>query len=357
MGLPHLQIGNLVAKYPIIQGGMGVGVSLSGLASAVANCGGIGVISCAQIGFREENFELNARDANINAIRKEIRKARKLSPKGVLGVNIMVAMQNYEEMVRTSIEEGIDIIISGAGLPLSLPKLVENSNTKIAPIVSSGKAANIILKLWLKRYNKIPDFVVVEGPEAGGHLGFSVDQLSQKLQLSDIVKEVIETVRPYEEEYNVKIPVIAAGGIYTGQDIAKFLNIGAAGVQMATRFVATNECDAHINFKMAYLNSKKEDIIIVKSPVGMPGRAIRNKFINKTFEGRIAPTKCYYCIKKCDVKTTPYCITCALIEAVEGNTDEGLVFTGSSAYRLNKIVSVRELMNELVEDAEKAYIK
>lgn len=356
MGLPNLQIGNLVAKYPIIQGGMGIGVSLSGLASAVANCGGIGVISCAQIGYREQNFELDPKNSNINAIRKEIRNARKLSPQGILGVNIMCAMQNYEEMVTTSVEEGIDLIISGAGLPLNLPKLVENSNTKIAPIVSSGRATDIILKLWLKRYNKIPDFVVVEGPEAGGHLGFSVAQLNQKLQLADIVKEVIETVKPYEQEYNVKIPIIAAGGIYTGQDIAKFLNIGAAGVQMATRFVATNECDAHINFKMAYLNSKKQDIIIVKSPVGMPGRAIRNKFIDKTLESRIAPTKCYACIKKCDVKTTPYCITGALIEAVKGNIDEGLVFTGSSAYRLNKIVSVRELMNELLDETEKALL-
>ena len=354
MRLPHLQIGNIIAKYPIIQGGMGVGVSLSRLASAVANCGGVGVISCAQIGYREENFEANPKDANITALRKEIRKARKLSPQGILGVNIMVAMQNFEELVTTSIEEGIDLIISGAGLPLSLPKLVGNSNTKIAPIVSSAKATHIIIKLWLKRYNKIPDFIVVEGPEAGGHLGFSIDQLSEHLKLSDIVKEVIETVKPYEEKYNVKIPIIAAGGVYTGKDIAKFLMLGAAGVQMATRFVATDECDAHINFKNAYLKAKKEDIMIIKSPVGMPGRAIRNKFINMTLNGRIVPKKCYSCIKKCDPKTTPYCITCALIDAVEGNIDEGLVFTGSSSYRLNKIVPVRELITELVEEAEKA---
>lgn len=354
MRLPHLQIGNIIAKYPIIQGGMGVGVSLSHLASTVANCGGVGVISCAQIGYREENFELNPKEANITALRKEIRKARKLSPKGVLGVNIMVAMQNFEELVTTSIEEGIDLIISGAGLPLSLPKLVGNAKTKIAPIVSSAKATHIIIKLWLKRYKKIPDFIVVEGPEAGGHLGFSIDQLSQHLQLFDIVKEVLETVKPYEEEYNVKIPIIAAGGIYTGSDIAKFIKIGAAGVQMATRFVATDECDAHINFKKAYLNAKEEDIIIIKSPVGMPGRAIKNKFIDMTRKGRIAPKKCYSCIKKCDPKTTPYCITCALIEAVKGNTDEGVIFTGSSSCRLNKIVPVKELINELVQEAEKA---
>jgi nitronate monooxygenase len=354
MKLPPLVIGELVAAVPIIQGGMGVGVSRSKLASAVANEGGIGVISSAQIGFEEPDFESNNKEANTRAMKKEIRKARELSPKGIIAVNIMVAMNNYKEMVQTVVDEGIDLIISGAGLPTELPSLVKGSKTKIAPIVSSGKAAMVISKLWDHKYSRIPDLIVVEGPEAGGHLGYSLEQLNpeDKPDLVDIVKEVIKAIKPYEEKYNTNIPVVAAGGVYSGSDIVKFIQAGAAGVQMATRFVATEECDADINYKMAYVNSTKEDIEIVKSPVGMPGRAIHNAFLEKLQDGRIAPKKCYNCLKPCEPAVTPYCISKALIEAVKGNIDEGLIFSGSSAYRLDKIVTVKELINELVREAE-----
>ncbi|MGE5628419.1 MAG: NAD(P)H-dependent flavin oxidoreductase [Solirubrobacterales bacterium] len=354
MKLPSLKIGDLVAKLPIIQGGMGVGVSGSKLAAAVAAEGGVGVISAVQIGYREDDFETNTLNANIRAMKKEISKARELSPEGIIGVNIMVAINHYDEMVKACVEGGIDLIISGAGLPMALPKLVEGSNVKIAPIVSSGKAATLIIKNWTKKYSRIPDLVVVEGTEAGGHLGFKREELNEdsKRPLEEIVTEVIDAVKPFEEEYGVKIPVIAAGGVYTGEDIARFIKLGAAGVQMGTRFVATEECDADIKYKMAYINSKKEDIKIIQSPVGMPGRAIRNKFISIAEEGRIAPKKCYGCIKKCNPAETPYCISTALINAVKGNCDEGLIFVGSNAYRLDKIVTVKELMDELVEDAE-----
>lgn len=356
MKLPVLKIGELVAKVPIIQGGMGVGVSLHKLASAVANEGGIGVISGIQIGFNEPDFETNTNEANIRALKNEIKMARELSPHGILGVNLLVAMNNYRESVIAAVEEKIDIIISGAGLPNGLPELVKNSNTKIAPIVSSGKAAAVISKLWDRRYSYAPDMIVVEGTEAGGHLGFSEEQLKEenKPLLSDIIKDVIEAVRPYAERYNKNIPVIAAGGIFTGADIANHLRAGASGVQMATRFVATEECDAHINFKMAYVNSKKEDIQLVKSPVGMPGRAIRNEFIQKIEAGRLSVDKCYNCLKPCDAVTTPYCISKALINAVRGNIQEGLIFTGSNSYLINKIVTVKELINELVIEAELA---
>lgn len=358
MKLPVLKIGELVAKVPIIQGGMGVGVSLHKLASAVANEGGIGVISGIQIGFNESDFNTNTKEANIRALKNEIRMARESSPNGILGVNLLVAMNNYKESVIAAVEEKIDIIISGAGLPNELPALVKDSNTKIAPVVSSGKAAAVISKLWDRRYSYAPDLVVVEGPEAGGHLGFSVEQLQEgnKPNLADIIKDVIEAVKPYAEKYNKIIPVVAAGGIFTGADIAKYIKLGASGVQMATRFVATEECDAHINFKMAYVNSKKEDIQLVKSPVGMPGRAVRNEFIEKIEQCRLKVDKCYNCLKPCDVAVTPYCISKALINAVRGNIKEGLIFTGSNSYLIDKIVTVKELINELVTEAELALV-
>ena len=352
MKLPSLIIGGLKADIPIIQGGMGVGISGYNLAQAVANEGGIGVISTVQIGYNELDFETNSRGANIRALRKHIRKARELSPKGIIGVNIMVAIEQYDEMVKTCVEEKADIIISGAGLPLNLPKLVHGSPIKIAPIVSSGKAASIIIRNWLKKYSRMPDAVVVEGPEAGGHLGFHLKQLQEgKESLEDIVLEVIKVVRSFENGNS--IPIIAAGGIYTGYDIAKFLKLGASGVQMGTRFVATEECDAHINFKNAYINVKKEDISVIKSPVGLPGRAIRNKFIKRTeVTDTIVPDRCYNCLKKCNPAKTPYCISKALIDSVKGNVENGLVFIGSNGYRVNKIVKVKELIKELVEEAE-----
>ncbi|WP_339060165.1 nitronate monooxygenase family protein [Tepidibacillus marianensis] len=354
MKLPSLVLGELIATVPIIQGGMGVGVSRSRLASAVANEGGIGIISGAQIGFTEPDFETNSLAANLRALRKEIRKARESSPKGIIGLNLMVAMNHYKELALAAVEEKINLIISGAGLPKDLPDLVKGTKTKIAPIVSSGKAAQLIAKLWDRKYNHAPDLVIVEGPEAGGHLGFSLEELNQnpRPELGQILLEVKESLAPYQEKYNKDIPVIAAGGIFDGNDIAKYVKLGAAGVQMATRFVATDECDADIRFKEAYVKSKEKDIHFVKSPVGMPGRAIINTFSKRSEEGRIPVTKCYACLLPCDPKTTPYCISNALIEAVKGNIENGLIFTGSNAYKIREIISVKKLMQQLVAEAE-----
>jgi len=354
MGLTPLKVGNLVARIPIIQGGMGVGVSLSGLAAAVANEGAIGVISGVQIGFREPDFKTNNDEANIRGLIKEIRRARELSPDGILGVNILAAVNNYKEMVLTAVKEKIDIIISGAGLPKNLPELVQGSSTKIAPIVSSGKAAQVISKLWDRKYNYLPDMLIVEGPEAGGHLGFSLEELKSSINLKDIVKDVINAIKPFEEKHNKKVPIIAAGGIYTGYDIADYLKIGADGVQMSTRFVATEECDAHINFKKCYISSIEDEIQIIKSPVGMPGRAIRNSFVKHLERENHPVTRCYKCLKPCDPKTTPYCISDALINSVQGDVERGLIFAGTNAFKLDKIVTVRELIKELVEEANNA---
>ncbi len=354
MKLPPLRIGELTSRVPIIQGGMGVGVSLSSLASAVANEGGIGVLSTAQIGYQEHDFATNAFEANKRALKSEIKRTRELSPKGIIGINIMVAMNNYAEVVTTALEEGIDLVISGAGLPLDLPKIAKGYKAKLAPIVSSSRVIKLISKVWDNKYDYAADLVVVEGPQAGGHLGFSMEDLVEKKtqSLKQIVREVIEAIRPYEEKYNKKIPVIAAGGIYTGTDIAEFIELGAAGVQMGTRFVATDECDASLEFKLAYIDSTDEDIKIVKSPVGMPARAINNTFISSVAEGAGKLAKCHLCIKGCSPKNTPYCITEALIQAVKGNLEKGLIFVGSNAPRLKKIIPVKELMGELVMEAE-----
>ncbi|MHB1128297.1 MAG: NAD(P)H-dependent flavin oxidoreductase [Bacillota bacterium] len=353
MKLESLIIGDLTVNIPIIQGAMGIGVSKANLAAAVANEGGMGVIAGIQIGFLEPDFEDNTLDANNRALINEIRKARELSPHGIIGVNFMVCSNNYEKFVRTAVEEEIDIIISGAGLPKELPAIVEGSKTKIAPIVSSGRSANLICKLWDKRFNRIPDLIVVEGPNAGGHLGYSMEELAQdKLDLAIIFNEVLAAVKPYEEKYKVKIPVAVAGGIFTGKDIAHYLKLGASAVQMATRFIATEECDAHIDYKNMFVNAKEGDIQLLNSPVGMPGRAIRNKFIEQLENAPIKINKCYGCIKPCNPKEAQFCISKALINAVKGNVDEGLVFSGSNAHRIDKIVKVKELIRHLVSEAE-----
>lgn len=334
---------------------MGVGVSLSKLAAAVAKEGGIGVISGVQIGFDEDDFIKNNQEANVRALRKHIQKAKELCKDGILGVNLLAAMKNYKDMAMAAVEEEIDLIISGAGLPLDLPPIVENSKTKIAPIVSSGKAAALICKVWDKKYKRTSDMFIVEGPNAGGHLGFSKEELesASHKNLEELVVEVVEAIKPYEEKYNVKIPVIAAGGVFTGEDIARYIKLGASGVQMGTRFVATHECDAHINFKNTYVNSKEEDMRLVKSPVGMPGRAVNNEFTKRLDTENVPVKRCYDCLVPCNPKDTPYCISQALINSVTGNIDEGLVFSGSNAYKVDKIVSVKELIEELVSEAEK----
>lgn len=351
-----LKIGELTARVPIIQGGMGVGISLSGLAAAVSNTGGIGVISAAGIGMLEKDFASNFLEANLRALRNEIRKAKEKT-KGIFGVNIMVAMSNFAEMVKTSIEEKVDIIFAGAGLPLTLPSFLgEEKHTKLVPIVSSARAFGLIAKKWIKKYQYTPDAVVVEGPMAGGHLGFSQEQLTNPdYSLEKLVVEVIDEVKKIEDETGKHIPVIAGGGIYTGEDIYKITQLGASGVQMATRFVTTEECDASDDFKNTYINCKKDDIAIIKSPVGMPGRAIMNGFLHDVEEGRKKPYKCpYHCIVTCDVEKSPYCIALALMNAKTGRLKHGFAFAGTNAYRANEIVPVANLVETLAKEYNEA---
>lgn len=351
MDIEGLRIGDLVSRLPIIQGGMGIGISGPNLAAAVTNAGGIGVISGAQSGYAEKDFEENNLEANVRALKAQIIKAKKAAKGGIIGVNIMVAMNHYRDMVKAAVESGADLIISGAGLPMELPKLTKGLKVKIAPIVSSLKSARVILKVWDRHDKTTADLVVIEGPRAGGHLGFKDENLEEaSVNFDEEVVSIINEVKIYEEKYNKKIPVVVAGGVFTGGDIAKYLRLGAAGVQMATRFVATEECDASIAFKEAYISAKPEDITIVKSPVGMPGRAIENEFVQRTKVGRIPVTKCYRCVHTCNPAETPYCISKALIEAVKGNLKEALIFCGDNAGRVNEIVPVAHLMRELEEE-------
>lgn len=349
MDFPQLKIGDLVAKIPIIQGGMGVGISLSGLASAVAREGGIGVIAGAMIGMGEPDIGSNYREANMRALATELRKAREKTS-GILGVNIMVALTNFSDLVRTSIKEGADVIFAGAGLPLDLPSyLVDGAKTKLVPIISSARAATIICKKWLSKFDYLPDAFVVEGPKAGGHLGFKPEQLDDpEFSLEKTVPEVVEAVKEFESKAGRPIPVIAAGGVWDGADIYKFLQLGASGVQMGTRFVATHECDADIRFKESYVNAREEDIQIIKSPVGLPGRAVDGPFLQDVKAGLKKPFKCpFHCISSCDFTKSPYCIALALVNAKKGLLKHGFAFAGANAFRVNAIVSVKELIESL----------
>lgn len=368
-GLRPLVIGKLKAVRPVIQGGMGVGISLSSLAGAAAKAGGIGIISTAQIGFSRPDFKKNPMEANLKAIHTELEKARKIAPEGILGFNIMVATKEYAKYVKEAVKAGADVIISGAGLPIDMPKFVKEAEgredcssrrTMIAPIVSSVKSAMVICRMWDRKYQTAPDFVVVEGPRAGGHLGFSREQLAEYGADTDHVAEtydegkydseirgIIDLVKSFAEKYGKKIPVISAGGVFDHKDVLHHLALGADGVQVGTRFVTTEECDAPMAYKKAYLDAGQEDIVIVKSPVGMPGRAIKNKFLEQVSKGPLKVEWCFQCLEHCNPAQVPYCITKALINAAEGRIDDALLFCGSNAYRCEKIETVEDVMKEL----------
>ena len=355
--MPKLRIGDAVARLPIVQGGMGVGISLSGLASAVANEGGIGVIAANSIGMLDPEYYAKHKDANAIILRREIRKAREKTS-GLIGVNIMVAVDDYPDLLRVCMEEKVDFAFLGAGLPIKgIPiEDLRASGLKVVPIVSSARAAGLIFKSWSKKYHDIPDAVVVEGPKAGGHLGFKAEQIDDPdFALEQILPGVVAEIKTFEDKYRRTIPVIAAGGVFTGDDIYKVFNLGASGVQMGTRFVATHECDANIRFKESYLACREEDIEIIKSPVGLPGRAIRNSFLKKIAAGKKIGFKCAWrCLKSCDIKHARYCISLALDNARQGILDKGFAFAGSNAFRVDKIVSVNELLQELIAQYQTA---
>lgn len=349
--LKKLVIGDKAAQVPIIQGGMGIGVSRSSLAGAVAKAGGVGIISTAQIGYDEEDFGNHPLECNRRALVHHIARAKELSQgRGLIGVNVMTALRHYREHVRIAAHAGADVIICGAGLPMDLPELVEGTSAAIAPIVSSARAAELILKKWDRAYGRSADFLVVEGVKAGGHLGYHEEELEQMTdeRFDEEIQRVLAVRRAYEEKYSCHIPVVVGGGIFDAGDIAHMLSLGVDGVQMASRFVATKECDASEAYKQAYVQAEEEDICIIKSPVGMPGRALNNAFVRRIALQREKVTRCYQCISGCSPSQVPYCITKALVSAVEGDLENGLIFCGANVGRIHEIVSVEQLMEELV---------
>ena len=326
--LPSLKIGNVIAKLPIIQGGMAVRVSLHNLAGSVAKEGGIGIIAISGMKDPEE-------------VKSEIRQARDIANgNGAIGINIMGVVGRFKELVKAAVEEKIDLIIQGAGFRKDVFEIAKEGNVPVVAIASSAKVAK-------KAEEAGASAVIVEGSDAGGHLGFPEGHPFRKA--IDILREVVK---------EVKIPVIAAGGVFTGKDIVEMLRAGASGVQMATRFVATEECDADIKFKEAYIKAKEEDIVIIHSPVGLPGRAIKTPFVEKLLSGnapKVNLMECEGCIGPvCDKS---YCILKALENARKGDLENGLVFAGANAWRIDKIIKVKDLLKELVEEAEQILSK
>lgn len=346
--LKGVRIGDLEISVPIIQGGMGIGISLWRLAGAVAAQGGIGVISAAQPGFLKDNFAKEPLKANLEALADNIRKAKEISNNGIIGVNIMRVTTNFDQYVQCCVQSGADVIISGAGLPLELPELLKDTKVKFAPIVSSLRATQLMFKRWEKKFGRVSDFLVIEGPKAGGHLGFTPEEaetLTNEEYDQEVVK-IVEYVKSFEEKFG-QIPVFFAGGVYDRADIDHYISLGCSGVQMATRFVGTQECDAADGYKEAYIAAKKEDVMIVKSPVGLPGRAIRNKFTTERETSRQPVERCFGCIEKCNPATTHYCISRALMQAAVGEKDNSLLFCGENVWRVDKITTVKEIFDEL----------
>lgn len=354
-----LKIGKYEVKYPLIQGGMGVRISGWRLAGNVAKCGGVGLVATAGITLNSGLYTgSNYLQSNPEALRQELRKAYEVAPDGIIGVNIMVALADYEELVQASIEGGAKVIVCGAGLPMTLPGLTAHApDVAIVPIVSSLRAAQLIAKKWDKGYGRLPDAVVVEDPDtAGGHLGEKLENIGTgDYDQYGTIRAIKEFFR---SEYGKEIPIIAAGGIWDRADVVHALAEGADGVQMASRFVPTVECDAEDAYKQMYLDCRKEDIGLIMSPAGLPGRAILSNQENITLYDETNATSCTNaCLKKCSYKETGerFCIVSALDRAQQGDVESGLVFCGTNAWKADRITTVQEIFDELfAEEAGQA---
>ncbi len=344
-----MRLGHRHLRLPLLQGGMGIGVSLSKLAGAVAREGAMGVISAINPGYREADFESDNLAANRRALAKEIHEARKIADgQGLIGVNIMCAISQYKEMVETAAKAGADALICGAGLPLNLPELVPSREILLAPIVSSARAARLIAETWWRRYERYPDFLVLEGPLAGGHLGFKWPELEATAKtLKDLLRELVAWRDTFREENQHELPIFAAGGIRSAEERRELMDLGADGIQLGTPFIATEECDAPAAMKEALIAASDEDIRLIQSPVGLPGRALFSPLLKKLEEvPRIPPRHCVKCLKTCDPKTTKYCINEALQAAIRGDRENGLFFSGAKIGGIRRLTSVRERIRE-----------
>lgn len=340
-----MKIANRELELPILQGGMGVGVSLGNLAGRVASYGAMGTISAVGIGFKEDDFETNTWEANKRALNKEIQKAKDMAGgKGLVAVNVMMAITDYDEVIKQAVSGGADVIVVGAGLPLNLPELVEE-DTLIAPIVSGARALKLICRRW-KTYNRLPDFVVLEGAWAGGHLGFSAEDIDNYkeddlLQETKDARAFLDTLKEQKD-----IPLFVAGNVFDEQRIKKLLEAGADGFQFGTPFIATQECDVSDLFKKVIVDAKKEDIVLINSPVGMPARALATPFVIALRGEKQKIRDCRNCLRFCTPAATEFCISKALIHAAKGNYEEGLFFAGDGVDRIHRIKTVKEVIDE-----------
>ena len=344
--LKPLILGDLVIPVPIVQGGMGVAVSTAPLVSAVSNCGGLGVLATVALGHAsEDDYRTNYEEANERALRKEIRKIRRMTDRP-FGVNIMLALTDANNLMEVAVDEGVAVLILSTMLPLSMPEKVLKSRTKIIPKISSQKAADITCMAWKRRFGRRPDAFVLETPFSGGHQGIKLEDMEnhEDHAFHNILPDFIR-------DYGETLPVIAAGGIFNGRDIAGVLDLGANGVLLGSRFVCTHECEVAPEFKKTYLDAGEDDIAVIQSPVGLPARVIKNNFYERICRGETFPKRCpYHCLKSCNPKKSLFCIGEALLAAKHGNMDEGLVLCSTTTSRIKEIVSVRELMVTLVED-------
>lgn len=329
-------------KLPVIQGGMGMGVSMGNLAGHVAKHGAIGTISMVAPGYREMDFREHKGTANERGFLRELKKARRISNgNGLIGVNIMYALTDFNDLVKLAVNAKVDFIAVGAGLPLNLPALVPRE-IPIAPIISSKRALKILLKKW-KRYDRMPDFLIIEGMDAGGHLGFK--EMDDDFNLETVTQEVVSLL----SSENLNIPVFAAGGLNLSNDLKRFRNLGAFGIQLGTRFLATNEADCHDNLKEMIVNSTTEDLVVFDSPVGLKGRGIYNHFLQTVEKNRIPSRGCINCIKTCNPAKTQFCIFDGLQASVSGDVENGLVFAGRSIDQIVEVLSVKEVLNRIEE--------
>ncbi|QQK08144.1 NAD(P)H-dependent flavin oxidoreductase [Miniphocaeibacter halophilus] len=344
-----IMIGSKEISIPVIQGGMGVGVSLGNLAGSVAREGGIGTISMVDIGFKEPDFYTNKKESAARAFTKELNKAREISKgNGLIATNIMAALTDYKELVKTAVKAKVDAIVVGAGLPLDLPGLVETKDIMIAPIISSARALKLVVRNWMKKYDRTPDFVVLEGRDAGGHLGFKKEEIiNESYSLETITKDVLSYLDELKNNIGKKIPLFVGGSFFDGNDLNMVQDWGATGIQIGTRFIATEECDVSKEFKDLIVKAKEEDIVLLHSPVGMPARAIKTPLIEKMNKERIPSKRCINCLKTCNPKTTNFCISDALISSANGDVENGLFFSGSLAYRIKGITTVEEIFKEI----------
>lgn len=364
MSLKPLKIGKHTIEYPIVQGGMGLGISWDKLAGTVSLEGGLGVISSVGTGYYNQSHyskkNINTRPFETDnfyskeALSAIVKNARKICGSKPLAMNILYAINDYERVIKDSCEAGVDIIITGAGLPTNMPEFTADyPDVALVPIVSSAKALKIICKRWTQRYNRLPDAIVVEGPLSGGHQGFTYEQCSQEeYQLENLIAPILEEIKVWGD-----FPLIAAGGVWDHNDILKMISLGAQGVQMGTRFIGTHECDADQNFKEVILHSTKEDIQLFKSPVGYPARGVKTNLIQMVEKREGPAIRCISnCVSPChrgqEAKAVGYCIADRLSDAYLGKVETGLFFTGANGYKLNEIISVKELMVKLVHGEE-----